>query len=179
MLFRSDALGSEVSVWIMDKDYYYLSAAYDSGTRTAGLEKAEALELTRWHGHRVFFSARDEGRSEKEWRKYLANVKTALTATGHTSTTSPTTQPTTLRQITIFLDANRMLRMNLTAGEVLAVLPSSGSINGDDVSEIAKLIPGPFAETAQRALKRIMSKDPATMPPPDKHYTGQTIKMDF
>ena len=45
--------------------------------------------------------------------------------------------------------------------------------------EIAKCIPGPFAETAQRALKRIMSKDPATMPPPDKHYTGQTLKVDF
>ena len=45
--------------------------------------------------------------------------------------------------------------------------------------EVRKFIPGPFAETARRALKRIEAKNPATMPAPDARYTGRTLRGDF
>jgi HEAT repeat protein len=46
-------------------------------------------------------------------------------------------------------------------------------------SDVLKFIPGPFAETARVAMKRIDAQDPATMPAPEVKYTGRTLKMDF
>lgn len=40
--------------------------------------------------------------------------------------------------------------------------------------EVRKFIPGPFAETARRALRRIEAKNPSAMPAPDARYTNRT-----
>lgn len=42
---------------------------------------------------------------------------------------------------------------------------------------LRKFIPGPFAGTAARALKRIEAKDPATMPAADERFKGYSLKF--